>query len=253
MGTKELLLLVCCAACGQVDKVFHDAAVDAPPDALICPGAQMACGGACADLMTDNNHCGSCTTVCGVTEGCGMGTCIDATASCASIHLVFPTAASGPYTHTADGAQFFCDMSKSPPVQYNALAMGRYNASYPGMTLIDGVQLQDPMSQQAFVFLFNKQGGFPALETWTANNVCTTSSTAGGTRLYFGGLYMFPYANGTTSGAYTMGTIYTEERIGTGGGVLTPPLPMDYFTTVPASDVSNCGDADNPALFFDKL
>lgn len=249
MGTKELLLLLlCCASCGQVENHGHDAAVDA----FVCSGSLSPCGDVCVDKMTDHDHCGSCMTMCSSAEGCALGQCLDATASCENIQILDPTAASGPYTHTTDGTQFFCDMSKASPVQYNALAMGRYNATYPGNSIIDAAQLQDPVIQQAFLFLYNKQAGFKALEAWTAANVCTTSSPAGGTRLEFGGLNLFPYANGMTANVYDTTTTYTEERSGSASTVMTPPLPMDFFTTYPPAEDTACGDGQNPALYFDK-
>jgi len=250
MRFKELLLVVCVAACGEVAKAPADAAPDTP-DALVCSGAQMVCDNACVDLMGDRDHCGSCTHACAASEGCAAGTCIDETASCMSIKATNPLAGSGPYTHTADGTQFFCDMSKGVPVQYNALWMGKFTGTYPGKTIVNAAQLQDPVVQQAFIWLYNKQMGFHALEAWTAVNVCT--STAINTRLTFGGSLMFPYSGGT-SGAYNTTATYIEDRVGTGGGIMTPPIPTSFFESfAPAEVTGQCSDGDNPGLYFETI
>jgi hypothetical protein len=34
------------------------------------------------------------------------------------------------------------------------------------------------------------------------------------------------------------------------GQTVPLPMPMDYFTTMPASDTPGCGDGENPALYL---
>jgi hypothetical protein len=236
MGSRVLLLLL--AACGQVEKLPVDAAIDAAPDAFSCPAMETICGTSC----------------CVAGQGCNEASnvCIDATASCANIKIINPNAPSGPYIHSSDNAQFFCDMSKSPVVQYDALAMGRYNAPYTGYTIVNGAELSDPVIQQAFIWAFNKQGGMPALETWTAGNVCTTQAAAGGTRLEFAGSLLFPSQGQAQAGtSYTAGMLYGEDLVNHNPPIfMVAPLPTSFFTMYPASGAVNCADSNNPALFF---
>ena len=64
------------AACSGDDgaAVVVDAAIDAPSiDASTCSG--MICGGTCFDTFVDEQHCGSCTTVCDPGEACQASVC----------------------------------------------------------------------------------------------------------------------------------------------------------------------------------
>ena len=77
------LLFVTLAACGGDDEaVAVDApAVDAPiaidaPVAIDAPAcAGMVCDTVCYDTMTDEAHCGDCTTACSATQVCLAGNC----------------------------------------------------------------------------------------------------------------------------------------------------------------------------------
>src|SRR4051812_41568165 len=40
-----------------------------------CDGGEVACGGACAKLSTDDSHCGSCSVACASGESCAGGAC----------------------------------------------------------------------------------------------------------------------------------------------------------------------------------
>lgn len=42
-------------------------------DSPSCPGAQTKCEGYCADLMTDEKHCGECNNKCDSGEDCLEG------------------------------------------------------------------------------------------------------------------------------------------------------------------------------------
>ena len=42
---------------------------------LECAAGQVACGGACVDLATDQRNCGRCGAVCGTSEACISGAC----------------------------------------------------------------------------------------------------------------------------------------------------------------------------------
>jgi hypothetical protein len=43
---------------------------------VVCSGGQTVCPNQCANLLTDNGHCGSCATACGSTEQCSAGACL---------------------------------------------------------------------------------------------------------------------------------------------------------------------------------
>ncbi|HUJ61451.1 MAG TPA: hypothetical protein VLX92_23260 [Kofleriaceae bacterium] len=262
---RAWLVLALVTGCGQVNKVRPDARagsdqMDARPiDALACTGSDMMlCDQQCIDTSSDDNHCGTCTTSCSAQQGCFQSSCIDATASCQAILELDPGAQSGPYTHVADGSQFYCDMTKGlnggpPPIQYDRLAMGQYNASYPGYSIIDASVLGDAGAQQAFVFLFDRDGGIPALATWTATNVCITTTAAGGTRLTFGNSLLFPGQAGMTVAAYTANALYTPALVNLTPELFpAPPLPATFFQSYPPSSEANCADGANPALFFQR-
>jgi hypothetical protein len=177
--------------------------------------------------------------MCGSTEACLGSACVDATASCAVIQSIDSTKPSGLYTH--DGTSFYCDMSTMPPVQYDQLAVGKYTGAYNGMTLLTGAMLADPKLQQAFIALYNVQSGPIALETWNVGNVCITTAAGGGLRMAWGGSILFG------PGAPIMGSAAPLTR---SGQAVPLPLPLDYFTTMPASDTPGCGDGENPALYL---
>lgn len=42
-----------------------------------CAAGDSCCNGACADLLTDANSCGACTTLCGTGTSCCGGACVD--------------------------------------------------------------------------------------------------------------------------------------------------------------------------------
>lgn len=239
MGSKPWVLLACLAACGQVEKASHDAAIDsaraidAAPDAFTCPAMETVCATSC----------------CTMSEGCSNNTCIDATASCVNIKLLNPNAPSGPYIHSADNAQFFCDMSQTTPVQYEGLALAPFNGSFPGYSIIDAAQLQNPVIQQAFIWAFNKQGGMTALQSYLPPNVCATVSA--GQRLLFGGSLMFPSQGQTQTSNLMAGMQYGQELISSSTFIVAP-LPPNFFTTYPASQGTGCSDGNNPGFWFQK-
>ena len=41
-----------------------------------CLPGLTACAGSCVDLLTDDDHCGACSTVCPAGQGCGNGRCV---------------------------------------------------------------------------------------------------------------------------------------------------------------------------------
>lgn len=252
----KLVAVLGAVGCGTVQGLADaHATTDAPLDGFACIAPNLTCSDTCIDPLTDDDYCGNCATNCTTQSlGCLSGTCVDVTASCAIILQHDPTAPSGPYTHTADGKQFFCDMTGATPTQYDELGMGQYDIAYSGFTLIDGAMLQDPVVQQAFIWLYNHQsGGALALATWTSGNVCITSAAIGGNRLTFGGslLWPAPTAGGGTTFDYTIGVLYSPGL--EADGIYPPvPVPTDFFTTYPPADAANCSDNLNPALFFER-
>lgn len=55
-----------------------DAARDGAADAPTCTPTARKCSGACADLMSDPDHCGSCSNACASGTSCVAGTCVKA-------------------------------------------------------------------------------------------------------------------------------------------------------------------------------
>jgi hypothetical protein len=169
---------------------------------------------------------------------------IDAMPSaCAMILAGDPGATSGPY---GTPPSFYCDM-RGPVVEYDALAVGRYDGIYPEHTMITGTSLQDPVRAAAFVWLYNEQGGMVARATWTIMNACTSSST-GANRLNFG---QWIVAIASVSGAtfawdIVEDTLYVVHM----GGPMDPPLPSDFFVTNPPFDQPVCGAPNNNAALF---
>ena len=49
-----------------------------------CPPGTTNCGGACADLSSDRNHCGDCGNACADDQNCEDSECVDCAADCAS-------------------------------------------------------------------------------------------------------------------------------------------------------------------------
>jgi hypothetical protein len=78
----EVALCVLCTACidwGGPSRLDggSDAPQDAPPDGAdaACPAGQAFCEGACIDVMSNHDHCGSCQNACEPFEVCADGSC----------------------------------------------------------------------------------------------------------------------------------------------------------------------------------
>lgn len=232
-------------ACGKVEVT---------PDALTCPGDQIACDpDGCTDTLTDERHCGDCATACTIQQGCLAGTCVDATESCARIKALDPSATNGPYTHAATGKPFYCDMTRV--IQYDELALGQYNSTYPGYQLVTSAELMDPVTQQAFTFLFNTQAGgiITLTPAWTDVNCCIASSAAGGEFLRFGPQHVFPAKYGVDQLACNQPLTDAKYSFQRAGVEYAPvPLPADYFTTNPVTTDATCSTNGNAAFFFKR-
>jgi hypothetical protein len=234
---RSLLLIASLAACGGGSTQ---------------PDAKPSSDGATRDSASGSDAAGSDAggcPVCASTEACYEGACIDATASCAVIHMLDPNAPSAAYEHATDHAVFYCDMTAVPVVQYDEIGMGKYNATYPDFALATITTIQNATFQDAFIALFNHQGGMTALETWTAANSCVTINAAGTDRLFLGAGTLVGIAQGGSGvNSFTEGMTYSLYLLS--GTIADPPLAPDFFQTHPPSNGgSNCATGENPAIF----
>ena len=243
-------------ACGKVSDSDPDGGGgrDGNVDGATCPGDEVVCDAdGCVDVLTDERHCGDCTTSCTNQQGCLAGDCVDATESCARIKELDPNAIDGPYTHVATGKQFFCDMTRG--VQYDQLSLGQYNVAYAGHKLAGLTEMSDPVIQKAFTFLFNHQGGgmITLTPAWTDVNCCIAASAAGGVFLKFGPQYAFPAKFGVAALACNQSLTDAKYSFQRAGVEYAPvPLPADYFTTNPVTTDTTCSTNGNAAFFFKR-
>ncbi len=81
-------IAVASQSCGSSsDSTFQQPPADdsggGGDSALVCTGANVACGAMCVDITSDPQNCGVCGTKCGATGVCCSSTCLLDTASCA--------------------------------------------------------------------------------------------------------------------------------------------------------------------------
>ena len=82
MRAAGLVVTVCLAGCGaRVVQPVGDAGAVASYDAgeeaeAGCPATLASCASGCADTQTDPKNCGACGQLCGATQSCVGGTCI---------------------------------------------------------------------------------------------------------------------------------------------------------------------------------
>jgi hypothetical protein len=137
--------------------------------------------------------------------------------------------------------------------------MGDYTASFSGFTMVSVADLNDPVIQQAFVFLYNEQGS--ALNNlnpgWNSGNCCIklAEHISSFSYLTIGGEYLYP--------ASVMNVMNCN------GGYFDPqyrfiladfsftfspaPMPTNYFQLNPAGTTNLCSDSNNPAWFWRKF
>ena len=257
----RLVWLVALAACGKVatlaDAPSHDtSSLGSGVDATVCTLAETMCGTSCVDEMTDNANCGACESPCGTNTACLTGHCVDSTESCAVIFGLDPTKPSGPYTHAADGHQFFCDMVHGP-TQYEELAFGVYNVAHTGYDFVNATDLADPVVQKAFVWLYNHQGG--GLDNlppqFTPGNCCIKESMVAGQMLELDGSILFVATVGASEAQYcNQPTTAAQYDFYLAVNNVFPGNPMSstFFTMYPPNDVQNCSDANNAAMFWKR-
>jgi hypothetical protein len=257
MRVLSLVAAVICASCGSVSDSIDAAGIDAPegnPDAPGCSASETLCGSLCTDTDTDEAHCGDCITACDATEGCLGGTCVDATSSCAVIKALDPSAPDGPYTHEADGTQYYCDMTHGA-IMYEELGFGQSSVPHAGFDIVGVADLTDPVIQQAFIWLYNHQGGLRLLAPWTSTNCCFVASTSQTDHLKMGGEnIVFPARVGSDDTACNDDPVYADPlyRFSIPAIGVYPPIPMptNFFQTYPVTSGPYCGSGDNPAAFF---
>lgn len=77
----SLLLALTAGACssddgsGSADAMGADASAETDTGTDVCPSDHLSCGAVCVDLVSDHDHCGSCTTVCGPDQFCRNAQC----------------------------------------------------------------------------------------------------------------------------------------------------------------------------------
>src|SRR5574338_50012 len=237
---RSLCLAIALAACGDVQKVPDAAVPDAyQPDSsaeVTCGPGEMACNGVCANLTSDELYCGNCNTQCSPTQACVNSTCVPANTSCNRVREIDPAAGDGVYTNPNTAKPFFCDFTNGRTIE--DLAMGQYNVAHAGYSLITYEQLTDPTFQAVFIGLYNQQAGMYLIAPWVSGNCCF--SLAGGLEPHFGGSYLYPstgtsYSCSPPSPGYTGGPWRVYQAVP--GTVANPPLPDDFFTTQPVTQV----------------
>lgn len=242
--------------CGDVSLV-PDAG---PPDAYqpdspaipMCAAGETVCNGAtCADTMSDELNCGGCNTQCAPTQSCEAGTCTPIT-TCKQVRGRDPQAIDGAY-YTPSNTLFYCDFTNN--VDYQALALGNHTATYPDYELMNAADLATPSVQQAFLAVFNAQGGLLNLEPgFTSSNCCMKVGDSGaGQVLALGGSIVFPAQVGANSFACGQ---FNESRfrfyLSGFSEYQAMPMSPSFFSTRAPSVIAGCADDNNPGLFVRK-
>lgn len=238
------------AGCGNVVK--SERSVDAGlPDALTCATPMLACGGACFDVTSSNDHCGDCESKCAVGSICTTGHCVDNVTTCAQIHMVNDQQPSGFYT-LIDGSQIYCDMTTM--VGYSSLVMAQWDAGPTGYKIVSAVDLQNVSEQNAFIQLYNHQGGFKVLTGFSSGNCCFKNDTTTDMMLFLQNADVYPGTGGASAcnAAYAVTTTYQFEVLP--DSPMPTPIPSmasSFFATYPATAIiMGCAIDKNPAVFW---
>jgi hypothetical protein len=164
---------------------------------------------------------------------------VNATDSCAIIKMVDPGAQDGVYT--SRGAMVFCDMATG--TTYEEVGWGQFDVAPPaGYALIHAADLQPTAAQNAFIALYNLQGGAKTIAPWQSNNCCVTVAPL--TRLkYDGNAILTGNGKCNVPGGY-VDPVYQLSI------APTPPVPANFFSAHAVSEGTGCGDGKNPGLFF---
>jgi hypothetical protein len=173
-------------------------------------------------------------------------------ASCAAILVAAPGSLDGEYEIEPVGGggprRVYCAMSAGGRT-YESLGIGSYTINYPGYTLASIAMLTDPVVQQAFISLYNLQGGMliNILPGWSEMNCCVAVAPA--THLMLNGQVVFP---ADLNNNIVCNVTYNDVgyRFNTTSGVSPPTLPTDFFVTHPPTAMVYCSDANNPGFFL---
>lgn len=176
--------------------------------------------------------------------------------SCDAIQSGDANAADGVYTISINDVDqvVYCDMTHGG-VTYAKLGFGRHGTSYPTYVEVASTDLQDPVLQQAYIALYNLQGGgaINLAVGYSSGNCCFQAADSAGNYLEFGGSYLYPAvgSNFQCGGPYNapLYNLYFAES-----AEYSPvPIPTNYFATRPASLGLGCSQADNPAFFWSRF
>jgi hypothetical protein len=226
------------------------------PAGVICTG-----GGIRVDHGLDDDGDGILDTaeIDGTSYVCNGGTMPPAPANnCTDILTTNPSAPSGPYTVGSPPRTIFCDMRGASPTMYEQLSFGRHLATYTGHTELRLTDLQDTVLQQAFIELYNAQGGamINIDVGYSSSNCCfRTLDATGEQSLNLGGTYLYPATTGNVqacnpTGGYTAAS-YRFQRVSP-SEFAPNPMPSTYFTTRPATNVTVCSTGANPGFFWKR-
>lgn len=178
-------------------------------------------------------------------------------ASCDAIQNYDASAADGVYTIRVGGVDqaVYCDMTHGG-ITYAKLGFGRHGTSYASYVEVAVADLQDPVLQQAYVALYNMQGGgaINLAVGYSSGNCCFQAAGLTTSYLAFGGSYLYPAGAGPS---VQCGGPYNDPLYGfyhASSGDFSPvPMPSDYFATRPAGVSSACSVSDNPAFFWQRF
>lgn len=176
--------------------------------------------------------------------------------SCAAIKSTDPTATSGTYTIYTPTRTVYCDM-RTTGVTYEELGFGPHNLAFAGYTQVTVADLQDSVLQQAFIELYNLQGGGAVNISvgFSSGNCCfRAGDSATGQMLFLGGSYLYPYSTSNAeqcNGTYTA-SHYRFRRI-SAAETAPNPMPTNYFATRAATNQTQCSTDRNPAFFWKRF
>lgn len=257
MRSWVLALMPLCA-CGDVNKAPPDApSPDAyqPDAALSCGAGEMVCAGACANVMSSNEHCGACATQCSQIEFCSAGMCRQP-ATCNEVRKMDPAAPNATYPVGAPG-KFYCDFTNN--MTYTVFAMGRNDMAYTDFTLLSSADFNNPTIRAAFIGLYNGQGGLVNIDIgFNGDNCCFRPADAVGAagNLLLGGAAHYVYPAKVATATTQCGGPYNDPLyrmfINSSGEYTPLPMPANFFDTHPASLGADCSGTMYPGVFMKR-
>ena len=216
------------------------------------------------DLCNNGTCGGQPVTQCMNGDSCYPPSCTiqndnDCTTSCLGILQSNPSATDGPYQILENMVMVnvYCDMTHGG-VTYRELAFGNHLGSYTSYTKISVADLQDPVIQQAFIYLYNLQGG-------ALNNLDTTFMTGNcciklaehlnqNQFLQLGSSYIYP---ATVQNVQFCNTNYPDPQyrfwLAVTAQMSPVTMPTNYFQLNPATTSTACSNSSNPGWFWRKF